>query len=212
MIRQILILVLLGFTVEARPKWEKLFQKSDNDRVPGQYIVALKPGFKADAFVTKVETQNSPSFANCSFFHVYKSIINGFAAKLTTKGLEELLSLEEVSLVEENGVVRAHQAYPGSWGLERVDQRFLPLDGRADFTGDGSGVNAYILDTGIYPSNSYFNARATVGYDAVGDGQVWSRDKSLVGDVVARLGEDSFVKHLADKSSDSVKMSLILKL
>lgn len=43
MIRQILVLVLLGLlTVEARPKWEKLFQKSDNDRVPGQYIVALK--------------------------------------------------------------------------------------------------------------------------------------------------------------------------
>ncbi|XP_030842084.1 uncharacterized protein LOC578857 [Strongylocentrotus purpuratus] len=169
MIRQILVLALLVLlTVEARPKWEKLFKKSDNDRVPGQYIVALKPGFKAEAFVTKVSTQKSPSFANCSFFHVYKSIINGFAAKLTPKGLEELLSLEEVSLVEENGVVQAHQAYPGSWGLDRVDQRYLPLDGQADFTGDGSGVNVYILDTGIYPSNTYFNGRASVGYDAVG--------------------------------------------
>lgn len=49
--------------------------------------------------MTKVETQNSPSFANCSFFHVYKSIINGFAAKLTTKGLEEVSIIFHVAIL-----------------------------------------------------------------------------------------------------------------
>ncbi|XP_041476738.1 aqualysin-1-like [Lytechinus variegatus] len=167
---QVLVLVLiLGLTVEARPKhWDKLFKKSEDDRVPGQYIVSLKPGFDAGAFVSRVETAKSASFVNCSFSHVY-NIINGFAAKLTFEGLEELLSSDEVSLIEENGIVRAHKV--GSWGIDRVDQRYLPLDGEAEFTGDGDGVTVYILDTGIYPGNEYFDGRATVGYDAIGGGQ-----------------------------------------
>lgn len=173
MIREILVLALLaGLSAEARPNWNKLFKKADGDRVPGQYIVVLKPGFKADSFVTKIEGQKSSSFANCSFIHVYQHALNGFSAKLTSQALQELLSSEEVSYVEENGVVRAHQAStPGSWGLDRVDQRELPLDGQAIFTGDGSGVSAYILDTGIYPDNVNFGGRAEVGYDAVGGAQ-----------------------------------------
>ncbi|XP_072177668.1 extracellular serine proteinase-like [Diadema setosum] len=78
--------------------------------------------------------------------------------------------MEEVSYIEENGLVKSNFV-PGSWGIDRVDQRYLPLDGQAEFTGDGSGVSVYVLDTGIYPDNIYFAGRAQVGYDAVGGGQ-----------------------------------------
>src|SRR5690348_1566302 len=46
------------------------------------------------------------------------------------------------------------------WGLDRIDQRTLPLDGRFDRTGDGAGVRAYVIDTGVRKSHHDFGGRA----------------------------------------------------
>ncbi|MFI5758962.1 S8 family serine peptidase [Streptomyces sp. NPDC051569] len=64
------------------------------------------------------------------------------------------------------GLVKAE-----SWGLDRIDQRYLPLDGQFTVKGTGKGVTAYIVDTGIETANSEFGGRATVGFDAVNDGR-----------------------------------------
>ncbi|NUS18058.1 MAG: S8 family peptidase, partial [Streptomyces sp.] len=58
-----------------------------------------------------------------------------------------------------------------SWGLDRIDQRQLPLDGQFNTTGKGAGATAYILDTGIDYAHSEFGGRAVPGYDAIGDGR-----------------------------------------
>ena len=54
-----------------------------------------------------------------------------------------------------------------SWGLDRINQRYLPLDRSYAFTNDGWGVNAYVIDTGILPTHHEFNQRAFAIYDAV---------------------------------------------
>nr|5WSL_A Chain A, keratinase [Meiothermus taiwanensis WR-220]5WSL_B Chain B, keratinase [Meiothermus taiwanensis WR-220]5WSL_C Chain C, keratinase [Meiothermus taiwanensis WR-220] len=58
-----------------------------------------------------------------------------------------------------------------TWGLDRIDQRTLPLSGTFTYSNTGSGVNAYIIDTGIRVSHSEFGGRATAVFDAIGDGQ-----------------------------------------
>ena len=75
--------------------------------------------------------------------------------------------------VEQDGYVhrRGQGPSPPSWGLDRIDQRDLPLDKSYTSANDGAGVTAYIIDTGIRPTNADFGGRASVGFDAIGDGR-----------------------------------------
>src|SRR5262249_20845099 len=68
--------------------------------------------------------------------------------------------------VDHSGV----RAAASTWGLDRIDQRNLPLDGQFTTLGDGAGATAYIMDTGIDYAHSEFGGRAVPGYDATGDG------------------------------------------
>jgi len=74
-----------------------------------------------------------------------------------------------------------------SWGLDRIDQRSLPLDQHYAYQNDGEGVNAYVIDTGILPTHYEFRGRAEAIYDALGSEGVIGVDCNGHGSHVAGI-------------------------
>jgi len=150
--------------------------------VAGQYIVTLNDQADPTALLGKLGI--TPLFS-------YRTALRGFAATLDATQLEAVRRLPGVVAVEENGQVgldepadppagpdrigrpapTAPTATAASWGLDRIDQHTLPLDGDFTVTGSGKGVTAYIVDTGIDFAHSEFGGRAVPGFDAINDGR-----------------------------------------
>jgi subtilisin family serine protease len=127
--------------------------------IPNRYIVVFKR-----------EVSDAPGLARQlvaahggTMHHSYQHAIKGFAATLPEGAVAALRRNPNVAYVEQDQKVEL-----SSWGLDRVDQRDLPLNGTHGYTSTGSGVTAYIIDTGIETSHWEFGGRAWVGYDALG--------------------------------------------
>jgi aqualysin 1 len=130
--------------------------------VPGEYIVVLNDG--ADPRSVAAVAGAEPGF-------VYTAALNGFSASLNAGQLAALRQNPAVAYVEENGVVESAATQSNAtWGLDRIDQRDLPLNGTYVYTPTGSGVHAYIIDTGILLAHTQFTGRMGNGYDAVTSG------------------------------------------
>ncbi|MEM9605767.1 MAG: S8 family serine peptidase, partial [Pseudomonadota bacterium] len=95
--------------------------------------------------------------------------LHGFTAPLTEDEIEDLRFSPEVDFIEEEQIFTAN-APTNLWGLDRIDQPNLPLDGDYTVAADGTGVQAYILDTGIRSTHTQFAGRMGPGYDAIGGG------------------------------------------
>jgi subtilisin family serine protease len=141
--------------------------------VPGSYIVVLKDtavGGRAGTQQAAV-AQTARTLAGkygASIGHTYGDALNGFSAQLSEKAAKRLAADPSVAYVEEDGIftIAATQLNP-PWGLDRIDQRALPLNQSYTYVSTGTNVTAYIIDTGIRITHTDFGGRAVHGYDAI---------------------------------------------
>ncbi|MFG1896014.1 S8 family serine peptidase [Micromonospora zamorensis] len=139
--------------------------------VPDSYIVVLKDSAVARDRVGDTAKRLSGRHGG-TVARTYGAALRGFEVKVSASAAARIAADPAVAYVEQNHTVSISgtQANPPSWGLDRIDQRNLPLDSSYTYPNTASNVHAYIIDTGIKFSHNDFGGRATSGYDAVDGG------------------------------------------
>ena len=138
-------------------------------RIANQYIVVLKDD------VADVETEalrlTRDFGGDRNEGHTYNRAIKGFSVRMPEQQALRLANDPRVEFVEEDGVVSLGTTQTGAtWGLDRIDQRDLPLNGTYTYTPTGTGVRVYIIDTGIRATHTQFAGRVISGFTAINDG------------------------------------------
>ncbi|WP_326720571.1 S8 family peptidase [Streptomyces sp. NBC_00243] len=136
--------------------------------VSGSYIVTLKGGTSAPSPAGKSIAEKY----GARISHAYGTALNGYAVTVDEKQARRLAADSRVaSVVQDTRVTLDHsQKNPPSWGLDRIDQRGLPLNKSYTWPESaGKGVTAYVIDTGIRITHKDFGGRASYGWDFVGN-------------------------------------------
>jgi serine protease len=130
------------------------------------YIVVFKKGANARA---EADVLRGRGFA---VRNVYENVFPGVAVDMPAAAARGLARNPNVQLVESDGVVtKVATQNSATWGLDRSDQRALPLNGSFTYPDTaGQGVRAYIIDTGVRSTHSEFTGRMAPGFTSINDG------------------------------------------
>ena len=148
------------------------FSRNANQRrvVPGQYIIVLRRDARdVPGIAHRFTAQHGGAVRR-----VYRAALHGFTlSKLPDAAALALSKNPLVAYVAQDEIVYAlDEQTDATWGLDRIDQRDLPLSGTYAYNATGLGVHAYIIDTGIWYTHAEFGGRASPGADIIegGDG------------------------------------------
>ncbi|GHX29476.1 alkaline serine exoprotease A precursor [Vibrio cholerae] len=160
-----------------------LMKAASGKGIKNQYIVVLKQPatiMNNDLQAFQQFTQRSVNaLANkhaLEIKNVFDSALSGFSAELTAEQLQALRADPNVDYIEQNQIITINPIISASanaaqdnvtWGIDRIDQRDLPLNRSYNYNYDGSGVTAYVIDTGIAFNHPEFGGRAKSGYDFI---------------------------------------------
>lgn len=135
--------------------------------IPDQYIVVLR-----DDVADQNEAEGQLVGQNAgTLTYSYRHALKGFAARLSADAVARIARDPRVRYIEQDQPVHAIVTQtPATWGIDRIDQRALPLSNSYTYNADGTGVTVYIIDTGIRFDHTEFGGRAVAGVDEVTPG------------------------------------------
>jgi len=136
----------------------------------GRYIVELRAGTDTETFIRDHGLRRDDLI-------VYTAIFAGFAGSLDAAAAARIAADERVRSVDADEVIKqettrttgpvvANASDSGlvPVGLDRIDQRSDPIDRSYSYTNDGTGVDVYVFDTGVYAAHSEFSSRVASGW------------------------------------------------
>jgi subtilisin family serine protease len=146
---------MIAQTTAAQPG---LVIKAREKAIKGSYIVIFNRGREASTLANELAVLHGGRLK-----HVYRHALQGAAYEMTAAQAEAMARNPWVASVEEDFELSlvGDQANPPSWGLDRIDQRNLPLNNNYHYDYNGTGVRVYVLDTGIRTTHTNFGGRAS---------------------------------------------------
>ncbi|MGQ0630871.1 MAG: S8 family peptidase [Sporichthyaceae bacterium] len=143
---------------------EPAAQTPESEIIPDRYIVTIE----ADATNADVrEVRNDATADGAQVHHTYNDSVNGFAATMTPEELAAFRAEHPRARITPDQTVQVSET---PYGLDRIDQRAVPLDGAFSLPATGAGVTAFVIDTGIRATHREFGGRVAPGFTAIDDG------------------------------------------
>lgn len=146
-------------------------EEEDGEKV--RYIVRFKSS------VDPQSTGNSIARgAKGKLNRTYSKVFSGAVMTIPKKALKSVAKNPNVLSIEPDTNVALTPSDPvqqlnATWGLDRIDQRALPLDGAFSAPSSAAGTRSYIIDTGVLGSHADFGSRVASGFDAISGGNGW---------------------------------------
>jgi hypothetical protein len=139
------------------------------DIVPGQYIVVFKKNavHRGQAGAT---ANGLVSAFGGRVMHAYDAALSGFSIATDERGARRIAASPNVDFVQAVHWLKATdtQPNPPSWGLDRIDQTYLPTDHQYTYPNTAADVHVFVVDTGFAVGHPDFGARATTAADFIG--------------------------------------------